>query len=112
MAEAGNIEAPESSSTAPTSVRKRGKFWPMWFKIGVFLRHGNKNNLKIAEREVLKCLIYLALEQQVAMQMTFFYRAVTLSNSLSNDLKLCKSVNVSKRRLRSRLLSNFSISAS
>ena len=45
---------------------------------------------QIAEREVLKCLTYLALEQQVAKGL-FFYRAVTLWNSLSNDL--CESVN-------------------
>jgi len=43
-------------------------------------------------------------------QRTFFYRAVALWNSLSNDLKLCESVNVFKRRLRSRLLSSFSSS--
>ena len=65
---------------------------------------------QIAEREVLKCLTYLVLEQQVAKGL-FFYRAVTLWNSLSNDLKLCESVNVFKRRLRSRFLSNFSNSA-
>ena len=33
-------------------------------------------------------------------QRTFYYRAVTLWNSLSNDLKLCESVNVFKRRLK------------
>ena len=43
-------------------------------------------------------------------QRTFFYRAVTLWNSLSNDLKFCEAVNVFKRSLRSRLLSNFSSS--
>ena len=58
---------------------------------------------QIAEQEVLKCLTYLALEQQVA-EAFFFYRAVTLWNSLSNDLKHCESVNVFKRHLRSRLL--------
>ena len=42
-------------------------------------------------------------------QRTFYYVAVTLWNSLSNELKLCESVNVFKRRLRSRLLSNFNI---
>ena len=44
-------------------------------------------------------------------QRTFYYRAVTLWNSLSDDLKLCESVNVFKRRLKSRLLSNLSIYA-
>ena len=44
-------------------------------------------------------------------QRAFFCRAVTLWNSLSNDVKLWESVNVLKRRLRSRLLSNFSNSA-
>ena len=44
-------------------------------------------------------------------QRTFYYRAVTLWNSLSNDLKLCESVKVFKRRLRSHLLSNFSTTA-
>ena len=44
-------------------------------------------------------------------QRSFCYRALTLWNSLSNDLKLCESVNVFKRRLRSRLLSNLSNSA-
>ena len=38
------------------------------------------------------------------------YRAITLWNSISNDLKLCESVNVFKRSLRSRLLSKFSSS--
>ena len=44
-------------------------------------------------------------------QRTFYYRAVTLWNTLSNDLKLCESVDQFKRRLRSRLLSNFCTSA-
>ena len=44
-------------------------------------------------------------------QRTFFYRAVTLWNSLSNDLKLCELVNVFKHCLRSRLLRNFITSA-
>ena len=57
---------------------------------------------QIAEREVLKCLTYLALEQQVAKGLFsiehLFYGIpyLTILNS--------ESVNVFKRRLRSRLL--------
>ena len=63
---------------------------------------------QIVEWEVLKYLTYLALEQQAAKGL---FTLRKLHYGLSNDLKLCESVNVFKRRLRSRLLSNFSTSA-
>ena len=64
----------------------------------------------IAEREVLKCLTYLVLEQQVAKGL-FSIEQLLYGIPYLTDLKLCKSVNVFKRRLRSRLLSYFITSA-
>ena len=40
-------------------------------------------------------------------QMTFYYRIVTLWNSLDSDLKLCKTVAGFKRKLKQVLLDNF-----
>ena len=50
-----------------------------------------------------RSLINIPRFRTASGQRTFCYRAVTLWNTLSNDLKLCESVDQFKRRLRSRL---------
>ena len=71
-----------------------------------FIRWGDVTNRRTRSSQMLNIPRF----RTASGHSTFFYRAVTLWNSLSNDLKLCESVNVFKRRLRSRLLSNFSTS--
>ena len=72
-----------------------------------FIRRGDVTNRRTRSSQMLNIPRF----RTASGQRSFCYRAVTLWNSLSNDLKLCESVNVFKRRLRSRLLSNLSTSA-
>ena len=72
-----------------------------------FIRRGDVTNRRTRSSQMLNIPRF----RTVSGQRSFCYRAVTLWNSLSNDLKLCESVNVFKHHLRSRLLSNVSTSA-
>ena len=52
-------------------------------------------------------MLNIPLFRTTSGQRSFYYRTVTLWNSLSNDLKLCKSVSHFKRCLKLGLLRNF-----
>ena len=72
-----------------------------------FIRRGDVTNRRRRSSQMLNIPCF----RTASGQRSFCYRAITLWNSLSNDLKLCELVNVFKHRLRSHLLSNLGTSA-
>ena len=52
-------------------------------------------------------LLHIPLYKTKSGQRTFYYRTVSLWNSLDNDLKLCNSSSNFKRKLRAKLFAAF-----
>ncbi|CAH3114601.1 unnamed protein product, partial [Pocillopora meandrina] len=69
----------------------------------LFLMRGNVSGCTTRSSQ----LLHIPLYKTKSGQRTFYYRTVSLWNSLDNDLKLCNSSSNFKRKLRAKLFAAF-----